>query len=133
MAAVPDATLDIYGEGPERDRLQALIDELGLGAHVALRGHTDAAARVLREAMAYLSTSAYEGQGLSIVEALADGCPVVSYDAPYGPRELLAQGGGILVPDGDEAALADALVRDPHRPRPARAARPRRHPGRAVR
>ena len=111
IAAVPNATLDIYGEGSERARLQELIDELDLAAHVVLRGHTDDPDRPLREAMAFLSTSAYEGQGLSIVEALADGCPVVAYDAPYGPRELLAQGGGILVPGGDEAALADALVR----------------------
>lgn len=111
VAAVPDATLDVYGEGPERARLQDLIDDLGLSAHVVLRGHTDDAGRVLREAMALLSTSAYEGQGLSIVEALADGCPVVSYAAPYGPRELLARGGGLLVTDGDERALADALVR----------------------
>ncbi|WP_439591747.1 glycosyltransferase [Microbacterium sp.] len=111
VEAVPDATLDVYGDGPERARLQSLIDELGLGAHVVLRGRTDEPGRALREAMAFLSTSAYEGQGLSIVEALADGCPVVSYAAPYGPRELLARGGGVLVPDGDVQALAEALVR----------------------
>ncbi|MET0812673.1 MAG: glycosyltransferase [Microbacterium sp.] len=111
IATVPGATLDVYGDGPERARLQDLIDELGLGAHVVLRGHTDDPGRALREAMVFLSTSAYEGQGLSIVEALADGCPVVAYAAPYGPRELLARGGGLLVPDGDERALADAIVR----------------------
>jgi poly(glycerol-phosphate) alpha-glucosyltransferase len=59
----------------------------------------------------FLSTSAFEGQGLSIAEALAHGCPVVTYDVRYGPRDALARGGGVLVPDGDEAALADALVR----------------------
>ncbi len=106
---VPNATLDIYGDGPERDRLQEAIDAAWLGAHVVLRGATSDPGRVLREASAYLSTSAYEGQGLSIVEALADGCPVVAYAAPYGPRELLGRGGGILVKDGDEAALTDAL------------------------
>lgn len=110
VARVPDATLDIYGDGPEKASVQALIDELGLGARVVLRGSTDQPGRVLREASAYLSTSAYEGQGLAIVEALADGCPVVSYDAPYGPRELLGRGGGVLVPDGDVAALTDAVV-----------------------
>ena len=111
VRAVPDARLDVYGEGPEHDRLQALIDELGVGAHVALRGLTDAPARVLADAFASLSTSAYEGQGLALAESLAAGCPVVAYDAPYGPRDLLARGGGVLVPDGDVAALADALVR----------------------
>ncbi len=107
---VPGATLDVYGAGSERDALEGLIGELGLEAHVALRGVTDDPGRELDEAAAFLSTSAFEGQGLSIAEALAHGCPVVAYDVRYGPRDMLADGGGILVPDGDVAALAAALV-----------------------
>lgn len=110
VAALPDARLDVYGDGPLRDELQRLIDERGLGAHVALRGRTDDPGRVLDEAAVFLSTSAYEGQGLSIAEAMVHGCPVIAYDAPYGPRDALSEGGGLLVPDGDEAALTDALV-----------------------
>jgi len=108
--SVPGATLDIYGSGPEADRLQALIDELGLGAHAVLRGTTDDSARVLSAASVFLSTSAFEGQGLSIAEALVAGCPVVAYDVRYGPRDLLGDGGGVLVHDGDLDALAGALV-----------------------
>ncbi len=108
--AVPRATLDIYGDGAERHRLQQLIDDAGLGAHVALRGATDAPGAVLDDASVLLSTSAYEGQGLAIAEALAHGTPVVAYDVRYGPRDALAAGGGILVPDGDEAALTAALI-----------------------
>ncbi len=48
-------------------------------------------------------------QGLSIVEALAAGCPVVSYDVRYGPGDALRRGGGLLVPAGDERMLADAI------------------------
>lgn len=108
---VPEARLDVYGEGPDHDALHTLIGELGLCAHVALRGRTDSAGAVLDAASALLSTSAYEGQGLALAEALAHGCPVVAYDVRYGPRDLLAQGGGMLVPDADIDALADALVR----------------------
>jgi len=110
VAAVPDARLDLYGEGAERDRLQALIDERGLAAHIALRGATLDPGRVLDEASVYLQTSAFEGQGLALAEALAHGCPAVVFDIRYGPRDLLAYGGGILVPDGDEDALAAALI-----------------------
>jgi glycosyltransferase involved in cell wall biosynthesis len=111
VAAVPHATLDIYGGGVEHDHLQALIDELRLGAHVVLRGITDEPGRVLDAASAFLTTSAFEGQALAIVEAMVHGCPVVAYDVRYGPRDHLANGGGVLVPDGDEAALAAAIVR----------------------
>jgi glycosyltransferase involved in cell wall biosynthesis len=108
---VPGATLDVYGEGAEHDALQALIDERGLDAHVVLRGRPDDPGRVLDAASIFLSTSAFEGQGLALAEALAHGCPVVSYDVPYGPREILARGGGWLIPDGDEAVLATMLAR----------------------
>jgi glycosyltransferase involved in cell wall biosynthesis len=111
LAAVPHARLDIHGEGAERPRLQALIDDLGLTAHVVLRGSTDDPGGVLDAASAYLQTSAFEGQGLALAEALAHGCPAVVFDIRYGPRDLLASGGGLLVPDGDEEALAAALVR----------------------
>ena len=107
---VPHATLDVYGAGSEREALERLIGELGLEAHVALRGTTDDPGRELDEAAAFLSTSAFEGQGLSIAEALAHGCPVVAYDVRYGPRDMLAEGGGMLVPDGDTDALAAALI-----------------------
>lgn len=111
VRAVPDARLEIFGEGASRAELQRLIDERRLGRYVALRGTTNEPGAALDEASVFLSTSAYEGQGLSIAEALAHGCPVVSYDVRYGPREALADGGGVLVPDGDESALTHALVR----------------------
>lgn len=110
VTRVPYARLDIFGDGPERARLEALVDRLGVGDSVTLHGPTEHGAEELAGASVFLSTSAYEGQGLAIVEALADGCPVVAYAAPYGPRELLAGGGGVLVADADEPALTDALV-----------------------
>lgn len=108
---VPHATLDIYGAGAEQDALQRLIEDEGLTAHVVLRGITDDPERVLDAASAFLTTSAFEGQALAIVEAMVRGTPVIAYDVPYGPRDHLARGGGVLVPNGDEAALAAAIVR----------------------
>ncbi|GGD74689.1 glycosyltransferase [Microbacterium murale] len=108
-ADVPGSRMEIWGGGAEHDALQALIDERGAGSRVMLAGHTDAPGRVLDRASVVVTSTAFEGQGLSILEALLHDVPVISYDVRYGPGDLLVGGGGILVPDGDEAALAEAL------------------------
>jgi poly(glycerol-phosphate) alpha-glucosyltransferase len=109
-ARVPGARLDIYGDGPLRDELAAQVAELGLSDAVRLHGHAPDVAAELDSAALLVSSTAYEGQGLSIAEALAHGCPVVSFDVRYGPRDMLAAGGGILIPRGDVAALSDAVA-----------------------
>ena len=111
VAEVPGARLELWGEGAQREALEALVVELGLGGSVALPGLTTDPGAVLDRAAVYLTTSAFEGQGLALAEALAHGTPVVAYDIRYGPRDMLARGGGILVPDADEDALAEALRR----------------------
>ncbi len=108
---LPDARLELWGAGAGRDSLEALVADLGLEDAVSLPGLTLDPDAVLDSAAVYLTTSAFEGQGLALAEALAHGVPVVAYDIRYGPRDMLARGGGILVPDGDERALADALAR----------------------
>ncbi|MDR6690220.1 glycosyltransferase involved in cell wall biosynthesis [Microbacterium sp. 1154] len=106
---VPGATLELWGEGVQRGQLEALVAHLGLTESVVLPGLTTDPGSVLDAAAVYLTTSAFEGQGLALAEALAHGTPVVAYDIRYGPRDMLAGGGGILVPDGDEDALVEAL------------------------
>ena len=108
-AAEPDARLDIYGGGPLRDDLQRLIGELGLAASVTLHGATADRDAIFDRAALFVTSTAFEGQGLSIAEALARGLPVVSTDARYGPREA-TDGAGVLVPPGDIDALADAVI-----------------------
>ncbi|BAJ73759.1 glycosyltransferase [Microbacterium testaceum StLB037] len=111
VAEVPAARLELWGAGAQRGDLETLIAELGLTDAVSLPGLTNDPGAVLDHAAVYLTTSAFEGQGLALAEALAHGTPVVAYDIRYGPRDMLAAGGGILVPDGDEDALVAALVR----------------------
>lgn len=110
-ADVPGSTLEIWGDGPSRAGLEQLIAELDCADRVELKGVTSDPDAVLERASVVVSASAFEGQGLSLAEALSHACPVISYDIRYGPSDLLAGGGGILVPDGDEAALADAVHR----------------------
>ncbi|WP_295779808.1 glycosyltransferase [uncultured Microbacterium sp.] len=108
-AEEPSARLELWGAGAQREALEDLVRELDLAGAVALRGLTSDPGAVLDRAAVYLTTSAFEGQGLALAEALAHGTPVVAWDIRYGPRDMLASGGGILVPDGDDDALVAAL------------------------
>jgi glycosyltransferase involved in cell wall biosynthesis len=101
--------LEVYGDGPLRDELAELIRELGVEASVTLHGATDDRDAVFDRSAVFLTSTAFEGQGLSIAEALSRGLPVVSTDARYGPREAI-DGAGVLVPPGDDEALAAAVI-----------------------
>lgn len=117
-ADVSGARMEIWGGGPEQERLQALIEELDAGDRVVLTGYTDSPGTVLDRASVLVTSTAFEGQPLGVVEALLHGAPVISYDVRYGIRDVLQQGGGVLVPSGDIAALGDAirsLLTDPDR------------------
>jgi poly(glycerol-phosphate) alpha-glucosyltransferase len=111
VAAVPEARLDIYGEGSRREQLQAEIDRRRLAPHVTLRGFDPEARNALWTSSAFLMTSSFEGYPLSTLESMSRGCPVVSYDIKYGPREQVTDGvDGFLVPRGDVDRLADRVI-----------------------
>lgn len=105
------ARLVIAGEGDERARLEALIAARGLSADVTLAGHQSDPLQLVSHAALYACASTHEGLGNAVIEALACGVPVVSTDAPHGPREILDNGRlGTLVPVGDAPALAAAIT-----------------------
>ena len=111
VEAVPEARLDIFGEGSQRARLQTEIERAGLAGAVTLRGFDPAAREALWTSSAFLMTSEYEGYPLSTLESMSHGCPVVSYDVRYGPREQITDGvDGFVVPEGDQARLAERVV-----------------------
>jgi glycosyltransferase involved in cell wall biosynthesis len=114
------ARLLILGEGEERTRLHALVTELGLGDDVTLPGFRDNAMAYMRASRVFVLSSAWEGLPTVLIEALAAGARVVSTDCPSGPREILQEGRlGTLVPVGNPAALADAMIDALDGPSPA--------------
>ncbi|WP_172384276.1 glycosyltransferase family 4 protein [Streptomyces sp. MNP-20] len=113
----PDWTLRIYGQGREKEKLRRRVHELGLHDHVFLMdARTSIDTEWAKGAVAAVSSST-ESFGMTIVEAMRLGVPVVSTDCDFGPREIITHGeDGLLVPaDGPDAAveegIADALCR----------------------
>lgn len=99
----------ICGEGPERERLGALV---GAGGPVRLLGHRDDVADLLGAADVFALTSVGEAYGIAVLEALQAGLPVVVTDVGA-LREIVADA-GLVVPAGDQHAFANALRRLVH-------------------
>ncbi|MEU9712440.1 glycosyltransferase family 4 protein [Streptomyces sp. NPDC047967] len=114
-AARPDWRLRIYGggdaTGDEQAALRALVDELGLHNHVFLMGSVNPMEAEWPKGSIAAVTSERESFGMTIVEAMRGGLPVVATDCPHGPAEIIEDGvDGRLVPVGEPDAIAAALL-----------------------
>lgn len=99
---VPDWTLHIFGEGSLRPVLTKQIYDLNLEKSVFLDGATNNVGKELSESSIVAFTSNYEGFPMAIVEVESAGLPVVSFDAPCGPKDIIRDGeDGFLVKNGD--------------------------------
>lgn len=104
------ARLLLLGEGPLEVSLRAEVLALGVEDFVDFLGYRSNPFPFMKYADLLVMSSAWEGSGNVLVEAMALGTPVVSTDCPFGPSETLAGGKyGPLVPVGDWVALAKAM------------------------
>ena len=100
-AKVPDVTLDIYGKGGEEDSLKALIEKLGCGEYVRLMGQQNLD-EVYRNYEAYIAGSTSEGFGLTLMEAVGSGLPLIGFDVRYGNQTFIDNGkNGYKIPVHD--------------------------------
>jgi L-malate glycosyltransferase len=104
------AVLVLVGDGPERDAVEALASSLGCRAAVGFAGERRALGSLFAHADLFLLPSAQESFGLAALEALASGVPVVA-SRVGGVPEVVSHGKtGVLVPSGDPAAMAGAVL-----------------------
>lgn len=103
--------LVILGEGELRNQLEQLTRDLGIDKDVAFLGWQKNPYKYMARSTVFAFPSIWEGFGIVLVEAMACGLPVVSFDCESGPREILENGKyGVLVPVGDEDGLATAII-----------------------
>ncbi len=106
-----DARLLILGEGEEREQIEKIVAERDLEMSVSLPGYVDNPFPYMKGGDIFVLSSAWEGLGNVLIEAIATGTPAVSTDCPHGPSEILGEGQwGRLVDVGDADAMAKAIL-----------------------
>ncbi len=111
--SVKGTKLVLMGDGEDRPRLEGLCRQFGLNGDVVFPGYLANPYPVLRRASVFLSTSRFEGLGMTLLEAMALRVPTVAFDSEGGgPRELLSlKSCGVLVAHNDAGRLAEATIR----------------------
>lgn len=104
LQSMPDAGLIIIGSGTERGALESLAKLLEIESRVVFEGAQDPFP-YLKVADLVLATSRYEGYGMALIEALAAGCPVVSYDVG-----VAREAGAIIIDESELPAVAVAVL-----------------------
>ncbi|MEU1725111.1 glycosyltransferase family 4 protein [Actinomadura sp. ATCC 39365] len=111
-AAHPDWKLRIFGAGPQEDNLAAQIVEAGLQGKVELPGPTSDVGAELEKASIFVLSSRHEGFPMTILEAMAKGLAIVSFNSPHGPKEMITdEVDGLLVKPRTNANLAASIMR----------------------
>ncbi|RIN06090.1 glycosyltransferase [Staphylococcus xylosus] len=108
-----NTSLDIYGRGEfgQVSVIENLIFDLGIQNKVHIHGFTNDPSYEFQKSKASLLTSSFEGFGLSVMESINVGCPVISYDVKYGPSEIINHGkNGYLVEKNNIEQLTKYMI-----------------------
>jgi len=107
----PEWILNIFGEGSLHDSIRKQIDDLNLADSIFLKKPVSNIAEKYIESSIFILSSRNEGFGLVLLEALALGVPVVSFNCNFGPEELIEDGqNGFLVETGNTEILAKKII-----------------------
>ncbi len=102
--------VQIYGDGNLKPELEMRIASAGLDGIINLMGRSNDIYKKLRDASFYIMSSRFEGFPMVLIEAQSQGVPIVSFDCPNGPSDIINNGvNGILVEDQNKDALYDGI------------------------
>lgn len=107
---IPDLVLKLVGDGPERSRLESLARELNLGHHIEFLGERSDVPALLTQSGFFVTATLTEGISLTLLEAMAVGLPVLATSVGGNSEIVQVPQTGRLVPPGDPAGLAAAMV-----------------------
>jgi glycosyltransferase involved in cell wall biosynthesis len=110
LVEFPKAKFVVVGEGPDRDRLERLIDDLKIRESISMLGRRDDMPSVYASLDVMVSSSRQEGLPMAILEGMASGLPLVATDVGDVATMVLDGRTGVLVPAGDKNLLAGAIV-----------------------
>ena len=111
FSVVEDWTWDIYGEGPEKNALQNLINEYGLSERVTLKGYCNNMLSMYKDYALDVFTSRREGCPMALIEAKTAGLPIISFDFRCGPRDLIEDGAnGFIISDWDVDKMSERII-----------------------
>jgi glycosyltransferase involved in cell wall biosynthesis len=109
---IPEYSLEIYGDGPNRVALLSLIDDLHMSGRINIHPFTDNIFHCMAESELFVLSSIDEGLGSALIEAMCLGLPCITTDYNSGGAHVLIADGvdGVIVPNRDEKALAAAIL-----------------------
>lgn len=106
----PEYVYEIYGIGPDEEKLKKLIQDLNMHNKIILKGYTNSSLDLFSESQLSISLTKYEGYGLSILESLSSNCPVITSNVKYGPSEMIIDGvNGHLVNNNNIDEIENAI------------------------
>jgi len=111
VKVLPEAEFHCYGSGARLAELKAMVKTLEMEKNIFLHNWCDDVAKEYESTALSIISSPSESFSLTIAESLAHGCPVVGFDVPYGPKELIqSDENGYLVPYQDTQMMADKII-----------------------
>ncbi len=107
----PHKNLNIYGHGKELEMISQYIKDHNLENNIFMHGYTNAPLNEYQKSYASLTTTQFEGFGMSIAESISVGCPVLSYRFKYGQKDLIKEGqNGYICEENTYQSLAELLA-----------------------